>query len=160
MPKRAGGDQQSAVASKRRLWADVSRREISSDDLLSRVGAEEDGAVALFLGVVRDHNEGKPVAAVHYEGYEEMARSVLEEIIREASAPPWRGRIAAVHRLGELEVGETSVAIAASSPHRAEAFEAARRVIEEIKVRLPLWKKERYVGGEEAWLDGVRPEPS
>ncbi|NLG62711.1 MAG: molybdopterin converting factor, partial [Candidatus Cloacimonetes bacterium] len=82
----------------------------------------------------------------------------LAEIAAEAAERAGSDRVAVVHRTGELAVGEASVAIAVSSPHRAEAFDACRYVIEEIKKRLPVWKQERYVDGDEAWLDGAVPE--
>lgn len=125
---------------------------------LGRVGASEDGAVLLFLGIVRDHNEGRPVTGVQYEAYAEMAERVLREIAQEASERLGTRRIVVVHRTGELVVGEASVAIAVSSPHRAEAYDASRYVIEEIKRRLPVWKQEQYVDGDIRWLDGQRPE--
>lgn len=126
--------------------------------LLGRVGAAEDGAVLLFLGIVRDHNQGRPVAGVRYEAYVEMAETVLHEIAQEAAGRLGTQRVVVVHRTGELAVGEASVAIAVSSPHRAEAFEASRYVIEEIKRRLPVWKQEQYADGDVRWLDGQRPE--
>jgi len=122
------------------------------------MGAEQDGASLLFLGVVRDHNDGRSVGGVRYDAYEEMAAQVLSEIVDEAARAVGTDRIAAVHRIGELKVGEVSVAIAVSSPHRAEAYEASRHVIEEIKKRLPVWKKERYSDGAEEWVEGRAPE--
>ena len=91
---------------------------------------------------------------MHYDAYIEMAEKTLHAIVAEAEALPGTGRVAAVHRIGELKVGEVSVAIAASAPHRAEAFAACRYVIEEIKKRLPVWKQERYVSGGTQWLPG------
>lgn len=125
---------------------------IGADDVLSLVASPENGAAVLFLGIVRNHNEGRSVSGVHYEAYREMAEKVLSEIVGEASAGITPANIAAVHRFGELGIGEVSIAIAASTPHRAEAFEACRYVIEEVKKRLSIWKQEHYVGGEAAWL--------
>lgn len=125
--------------------------------MLERVGGSADGAAVLFVGTVRDHNEGSSVTGLTYEAYDQMAESVLETIAAEAAERLGTPRVAVVHRVGELAIGEVSVAIAASSPHRAETFDAARYVIEEIKKRLPVWKKEHYVEGEAAWLDGVTP---
>ena len=139
------------------LHAGVVRAPIDPAEVLARVGAAEDGAVLLFLGTVRDHNDGRPVSGMSYEAYEPMAREVLEAVAREAAARLGTERIAVVHRVGELDVGEVSVAIAVSSPHRAEAFHAARYVIEEIKRRLPVWKKERYLDGPARWLAGADP---
>lgn len=128
--------------------------------ILDRVGARSDGAALLFIGIVRDHDGGRAVSGVHYEAYQEMAARVLEEIAAQAAKRIGTSRIAVTHRTGELDIGEVSVAIAVSSPHRAEAYEASRWIIEEIKRRLPIWKKERYVDGDEAWLPGVKPEPT
>src|SRR5690606_8120965 len=125
---------------------------IDPSEVLARVGGDAHGAVVLFVGTVRDHNEGRPVRGVGYEAYEEMALGVLSGIVDEAARKLGEGRVAAVHRTGELAVGEASVAIAVSSPHRADAYQASRWVIEEIKKRLPVWKHERYADGEARWL--------
>ena len=138
-------------------WSDITIDPIDPSTVVERVGAPRDGAVALFLGTVRNRNEGRPVAGMEYEGYGDMAREQLARIVAEAAARARSDRIAAVHRLGELAIGEVSVAIAVSTPHRAEAFDAARYVIEEIKKRLPVWKRERYLDGEAEWLDGEVP---
>ena len=143
------------------IHASVGPERIDPATVLERVGSPEDGAVLLFLGVVRDHADGRAVSGMRYDAYTEMAEPVLAEIAREAAERLGTDRLAVVHRYGELEVGEVSVAIAVSSPHRAEAFEASRYVIEEIKKRLPVWKKEHYVDGSEAWVEGtVPPSPS
>lgn len=128
--------------------------------VLQSVGADEDGAVLLFLGTVRNHAEGRSVLGIRYDAYEKMGTEVLAEIAHEAIERHGVDRVAVVHRTGELLVGEVSVAIAVSSPHRAEAYDASRFVIEEIKKRLPVWKKERYVDGQDAWVDGTTPEPA
>lgn len=139
------------------IWSDITTDPIVPSAVLRRVGAPDDGAVALFLGTVRNRNEGRPVGGMEYEGYAAMAREQLAAIVAEAAERAGSDRIAAVHRLGELAVGEVSVAIAVSTPHRAEAFDAARHVIEEIKKRLPVWKRERYLDGEAEWLGGRVP---
>ena len=138
-------------------WSDITTSPIDPSTVLARVGTPGDGAVALFLGTVRNANHGRPVGGMEYEGYRQMARDELAAIVSEAAARAGSDRVAAVHRLGELAVGETSVAIAVSTPHRAEAFEAARHVIEEIKKRLPVWKREHYLDGEAEWLEGRVP---
>ncbi len=130
---------------------------IVPEDVLARVGSDEDGASILFLGVVRDHAEGRAVSGMRYDAYEEMAESVLGEIAEEAAARLGTDRVAIVHRTGELTIGDVSVAIAVSSPHRTEAYDASRYVIEEIKKRLPVWKKERHADGREEWVDGTVP---
>ena len=130
---------------------------IDGSAVLARVGADEDGAAVLFVGVVRNHADGRPVSGMHYDAYIEMAETVLREIADEASQRLGTTRVAVEHRTGTLEIGETSVAIAVSSPHRAESFDAARYVIEEIKKRLPVWKKEHYTDGAARWVEGTMP---
>lgn len=130
---------------------------ILPERVLARVGDDADGAAVLFLGTVRDHADGRPVTGMRYDAYEEMAEQVLRAIAVEAAERLGTERLAVVHRTGELAIGEVSVAIAASSPHRAEAFDAARYVIEEIKKRLPVWKKERYADGAVSWVAGTVP---
>ena len=120
---------------------------------LRALGAPEarDGAVCLFVGVVRNENGGRAVRRLEYEAYEEMALPLMEEIAREvATRWPVTG-VEMVHRLGALSIGEPSVAVAVTSPHRAEAFEACRYAIDNLKSRVPIWKKEFYADGAE-WL--------
>ena len=138
-----------------RAW--ITSEPVSADTVLSLVHADEHGAALVFLGVVRDHNEGRAVRGVHYDAYAEMAERTLKEILEEALARVAPAKLAAVHRVGELAIGDVSIAIAVSTPHRAEAFEACRYVIEEVKQRLAVWKQERYVSGGSEWLDGVIP---
>lgn len=135
----------------------VTRDPIDAARVLGRVGGDEDGAVLLFLGVVRDHAEGRSVDGMRYEAYEDMAEEVLAEIAAEASRLAGTDRVAVVHRVGELRVGEASVAIAVSTPHRSEAYHASRYVIEEIKKRLPVWKREHFTDGEARWVAGAVP---
>jgi molybdopterin synthase catalytic subunit len=138
-------------------YASIVRDPIDPAAVLARVGHPQDGASLLFVGVVRDHAEDRPVAGMRYDAYVEMAAEVLGTITSEATETLGTDRIAVIHRVGELKVGDPSVAIAVSSPHRAEAYEASRYVIEEIKKRLPVWKKERYADGDEAWVEGETP---
>lgn len=138
-----------------RAW--ITAEPIGADTVLDCVAAPEHGAALIFLGIVRNHNEGRAVHGVHYEAYREMAERVLGDIVREAAAKVGDARVAAVHRVGELAVGEASIAIAVATPHRAEAFEACRYVIEEVKQRLAVWKQERYVSGDSEWLPGAVP---
>lgn len=138
------------------------RAEIVTDPIdpaavLADVGDDEDGATVLFLGVVRNHADGRAVRGMAYDAYDDMAAGVLEEIAKEAAARLGTDRVTVLHRVGELAVGDVSVAIAVSSPHRAQAYEASRYVIEEIKKRLPVWKKEHYVDGESTWVEGRVP---
>ncbi len=120
--------------------------------LLSRA-EPEDGALCVFTGVVRNHNDGKKVLYLEYEVYEEMVVSIFDEIALEAKRRFGVTGVRIVHRLGRMEIGETSVAVAVSSPHRKEAFEACRFAIDTLKHRAPIWKKEFYADGS-SWLEG------
>lgn len=145
------------------VYAEIVRAPIEPTAVLARVGGPGDGAAVLFLGTVRNHNADRPVSGLRYEAYEAMAGSVLAAIAREAGERAGTDQVAVVHRVGELAVGEHSVAIAVAAPHRAQAYDASRYVIEEIKKRLPVWKHEHYVDGEARWLEGTQPslrEPS
>ncbi len=119
---------------------------------LSRT-APEDGALCVFTGVVRNHNDGKPVLYLEYEGYEEMVEAIFEQIVREAKERFSATSVRIVHRLGRMEIGDTSVAVAVASPHRKEAFEACRFAIDGLKHKAPIWKKEFYGDGS-SWLEG------
>lgn len=116
-----------------------------------------DGAAVLFWGVVRNENEGRGVAHLEYQAYAEMAERTLREIADEAIIRWGTGDIRVLHRVGRLEVGEASVGVAVASPHRAEAFEACRYVIDELKKRVPVWKREGYVDGATEWVPGWTP---
>jgi molybdopterin synthase catalytic subunit len=129
---------------------------VSLDTLIAAVLSPERGAVATFLGVVRNHHAGRTVLELAYEAYVPMAEAECARIVAEAESR-WPVRIAVQHRIGRLQVGDTAVAIAAGAGHRAEAFEACRYVIEELKSRVPIWKRERYADGSEAWVDPTAP---
>ena len=116
----------------------------------------QDGALCLFLGVVRNENGGRPVRYLEYEAYEEMALPLMQEIESETRRRWPVTDVRLVHRLGRLEIGEPSVAVAVSSPHRNEAFAACRFAIDTLKAKVPIWKKEFYAEGE-AWLEGSAP---
>jgi molybdopterin synthase catalytic subunit len=109
--------------------------------------ASRDGAVCLFLGVVRGESDGRPVLRLEYEAYEDMALPLMEGIAADARRQFGVSDVRIVHRLGRLEIGEVSVAVAAVSPHRAEAFAACRYAIDTLKARVPIWKKEFYADG-------------
>ena len=133
----------------------LTRARLDLGDLLCEIAAPERGGVASFLGLVRDHHEGRGVKGIEYSAYEPMAESLCEAIVTEAQAR-WPVRVALRHRLGELVVGDTAVAVAVAGPHRDEAFAACRYVIEELKRRVPIWKRERYADGTEQWVDPTR----
>jgi len=117
------------------------------------------GAIATFLGTVRDHNAGRRVTHLEYEAYEPLAVKALELICGEARAQ-WPGiRLAVHHRIGRLQIGEASIIIAAASAHRADAFAACRYTIERVKQIVPIWKHEYFEGGE-VWIEGATANPS
>jgi molybdopterin synthase catalytic subunit len=125
---------------------------IDGGALADRVASPGAGAVVLFLGTVRDHSPGKQgVTHLEYEAYGEVVEEKMAEVVAEAAARWPLEAIAAVHRVGSLTVGETSVGIAVAAAHRAEAFEAGRFLIDEVKRRVPIWKKEHWPGGAE-WV--------
>lgn len=131
---------------------------ISTDDLLVRVRDPLAGAVVLFLGTVRQNaRNDQQVVYLEYEAYEALARLEMERIAREIRDRWPVVQVAIVHRTGRLEAGEISVAVAVSSPHREDAFEAGKYAIDTLKVTVPIWKKEVWEGGA-AWV-GSEPEP-
>lgn len=111
------------------------------------------GAVVTFTGRVRDHSRGRAVARLEYEGAEELARALFAELEGEARAAYAVDEIRCVHRTGVLAVGEIAVWIGVSAAHRGAAFDACRFLIDELKHRLPLWKKEHYADGGSAWIE-------
>lgn len=139
------------------MHAQVTRDVIDPQAVLAMVGTAADGAAILFVGTVRDQNDGRAVSGMRYDAFVEMADPVLSAIAAEAAVRAGSERIAVVHRTGELAIGDVSVAIAVSTPHRSEAFDAARYIIEQIKVRVPVWKHEHYIDGDSRWLAGVTP---
>lgn len=113
------------------------------------------GAILSFVGTVRASNDGRDVEAVSYESFLPLAEKVLAEIAAEARNLTTAAlRTAILHRVGRLEVGDVCTLIAVASPHRAEAYTASRYIIEQLKIRAPIWKEEHYVDGEDRWLDG------
>ena len=134
------------------MYSAIVEQTIDVPAILERVSRSANGATVLFLGMVREMNEGRDVTGIEYTAYRSMAERELATIVEEAAALADSGDIAVEHRLGQLEVGECSVAIAVGHPHRGRAFEAARYVIEELKQRVPIWKREHYVDGTREWV--------
>jgi len=133
---------------------------IRPEVVLEGLSSSSDGAVLLFLGVVRDENLGRRVVGLVYEAYRDMAEETLASIAREAGERFGTDRISVLHRVGALRVGEVSTAIGVATPHRSEAYGASRYIIEEIKKRLPVWKRESYSEGGDGWLTGTVPNAS
>jgi len=120
--------------------------------LLASVQSSARGGLSLFLGQVRDHHEGRPVVGLDYSAYGPMAEAECALIVAEAERR-WDVAVALRHRLGSLAVGDTAVAVVVASAHRADAFAACRHVIEEVKRRVPIWKREHYADGTVTWVD-------
>ena len=130
-------------------------RSIDPRALATRLIAGAEGAVVTFEGTVRNNTNGRPTRFLEYEGYEPMALAAMAGIGREIAAARQIGRIAIVHRLGRVLVGETSVAVVVTAPHRRPAFEAAIEAIDRLKRIVPIWKKECFADGE-VWVEGER----
>jgi molybdopterin synthase catalytic subunit/molybdopterin converting factor small subunit len=124
---------------------------LSVDDAVAEVRDDSAGAIATFIGTTRAHSRGRDVLYLEYEAYEGMAEQVMADLAGALTRRHELCKVAIHHRVGRVDIGETSVVIAASAPHRAAALAACRDAIEELKTSVPLWKKETYVGGEE-WI--------
>ncbi|HWO42857.1 MAG TPA: molybdenum cofactor biosynthesis protein MoaE [Candidatus Eisenbacteria bacterium] len=136
----------------------VVRQPINLQELIDFVIDPEAGAIATFIGVTRNHNEGRKVIALEYEAYPEMAEQELARLGAEAARKWPIRRMAIVHRIGPVQISQPSVIIAVSSAHRDAAFAACRFAIEEIKRTVPIWKKEVYEGGE-IWIGTQAGQP-
>jgi molybdopterin synthase catalytic subunit len=135
-------------------------RPIDAAALIAEVADHATGATLLFLGTVRDVNDGRAVTGMEYSAYHAMAQRELNDIALEVVERFGSEHIVVEHRLGTLALGEASVAIAVAHPHRSEAYDASRYVIEQLKKRVPIWKREHYVDGTREWVDptaGVIP---
>jgi len=115
-----------------------------------------DGALAFFVGVVRNENEGRETVEIEYQAYGPMAEREMEKIARALSREWPTTRVRMIHRTGRLRVGEASVAVAATSPHRGDAFAACRAAIDRIKTTVPIWKKEFHPDGSSDWVDPTK----
>ena len=131
----------------------LTRTPISLDRLLTEVAHGNCGGTCVFLGTVRNGPDEQGVTAIEYSAYEDMVDAEFGQLLADARGRWPEARIAVRHRLGTIPVGEASIAIVAAAPHRAHAFEACRYVIEGVKQRIPVWKKELRVDGTEVWVD-------
>ena len=131
----------------------ITREPLDRNALIASVTDAGVGGIVVFEGVVRDNARGKQVRYLEYDVYPEMAIQQIREIIAEAERRWNVERVAVAHRIGRLEIGEASVIIVVATPHRAEAFEACRFIIDTLKTRVPIWKKEVATNGEE-WVEG------
>jgi MoaE-MoaD fusion protein len=153
LPPVSGGQQGTAVGED--IFRLI-RHRINAPETVESLKAPEDGALVVFDGFVRNNFKGQPTEYLIYEAYESMAYAKMREIGAQIREKFSIHRLAIVHRLGRLEIGETSVLIAVSSPHRAAAFDACRYAIDTLKRFVPIWKKEHFVGGA-VWAEGELP---
>ena len=137
---------------------EVTADELDPGRVAEHVRRDDAGAVALFYGVVRDHNRGRRVMHLEYDAYPEMATKVMRQIAAEVKERFGVAEIAIQHRTGRLGIGETSLLVAVSSAHRKEAFEACQALVDRFKETVPVWKKEVFEDGEE-WVEGDPLEP-
>jgi molybdopterin converting factor subunit 1 len=140
------------------VLAEVRDAPLSVDEVLTHVQHPAAGGVVLFLGVVRDHAEGKAVARLDYEAYTELANKEMRRILDELTREHPGTRVAAVHRVGALSIGDTAVIVAASAAHRGDAFAVCRLAIDRIKQTVPIWKKEWSPDGSALWINLERDE--
>ncbi len=134
----------------------ITNDDIELGDVIRAVETEDAGAIVHFLGVVRNNTEGREVSYLEYEAYPPMAEKKMAEIAQEIHEKWGLNRVAMIHRVGRLEIGEVSVAVAVASPHRKEAFEACHYAMNRLKQIVPIWKREVWTDGEEEW---VKPDP-
>jgi molybdopterin synthase catalytic subunit len=130
---------------------------IELSTLLAKVQSPSRGGVACFIGAVRNHHGGRAVVRLDYSAYAAMAEAECSHIVAEAESR-WMCAVALSHRIGTLAIGDTAVAITAAASHRDEAFAACRYVIEQVKRRVPIWKREVYADGSVAWVGGGEAE--
>ena len=132
----------------------IVREEINLEDLRRRSQDPQAGALLIFCGDVRNHNQKKDVSFLEYEAHEKMALKQIKKIIEHAQQKWELHKVEVIHRLGKLSVTDCSIAIAVSTSHRNEAYEASRYIIDTVKHSVPIWKKEHFVNGESNWSEG------
>jgi molybdopterin synthase catalytic subunit/molybdopterin converting factor small subunit len=150
IPPVSGGDRPPSGSEPQGRFV-LSETPLSIEDAVAEVQSDEAGAIATFIGTTRARSRGREVSHLEYEAYEGMAEEVMESLANELSSRHDLCHVAIHHRVGRVDIGETSVVIAVSAPHRAAALAACGEAIDELKVTVPLWKKEVYEGGEE-WI--------
>jgi molybdopterin synthase catalytic subunit len=134
--------------------AEIRGTALSVDEVLSAVSDPAAGGVSLFVGTVRDHDHGEDVVRLSYSAHP-SAEAELRRVAEKVAASYRVTAIAAVHRVGDLDVGDLAVVVAVSCPHRGEAFDACRCLIEELKASVPIWKHQQYAGGHSDWVNSA-----
>jgi molybdopterin synthase catalytic subunit len=135
------------------ITSGLSSEVLSVDRAIAAVSHAGAGGIAVFIGAVRDHADGKSVARLDYEAHDALADKELRAVLEEVARAQPEARLYAMHRVGELHIGDLAIVVAASAPHRAEAFAACREAIEQIKKRVPIWKKEWSPDGTANWVN-------
>lgn len=143
-----------------KVLIDIIKSKIHTNVLFSNLSDTTCGAIVTFEGRVRNHNDGKKITNLYYECYESMALKVMNEIKEEALKKWDVKQITVIHRIGNIPIGEIAVWIGISSVHRKEAFNACEFMINEIKHKVPIWKKETYEDGSTSWVDSCEVIPS
>jgi molybdopterin synthase catalytic subunit len=143
VPEEAGGPQV--------VVSDVRETALSVDEVLELVRHPRCGGIALFVGVVRDHDHGEPVTALDYSAHPSVVET-LADVCRAVASRHAVSRLGAVHRVGHLEIGDLAVVAAVSAPHRGEAFEACRDLIDTLKGTVPIWKHQTFTDGSDEWV--------
>jgi MoaE-MoaD fusion protein len=156
LPPVSGGEERLETATAAEDVCELVRRPIRTEEIVAGLKAPEDGAVVVFDGIVRHESAGRRTLFLEYEAYEPMALRKMREIGAELKKKFPVHRVVIVHRLGRLEIGETSVLIAVSAPHRHAAFDACRFAIDTLKRTVPIWKKEHFADGA-VWVEGEMP---
>jgi MoaE-MoaD fusion protein len=151
IPPVSGGGAKAPSGSEPQGRFRLSEHPLALDEVVDEVRTDNAGAIATFIGTTRGHSRGRDVRYLEYEAYEGMAEQVMAELAAALKARHELCEVAIHHRVGRVEIGETSVVIAVSAPHRAAALTACHEAIDELKITVPLWKKEVYEGGEE-WI--------
>ncbi|HUB80819.1 MAG TPA: molybdenum cofactor biosynthesis protein MoaE [Bryobacteraceae bacterium] len=153
LPPVSGGAGQDAEILRDGHFVSLTRHAIDTRAVIARLLTGSEGAVVTFEGTARNNTKGRPTRYLDYHCYESMALKMMFQIAVEIAAQYEVGRVAMVHRLGRLLIGETSVAVIVTAPHRGPAFEAAKAAIDRLKKRVPIWKKEHFADGE-VWVEG------
>ena len=153
LPPVSGGAPTRPASDQQNKHVAIVRERIETEALLQTIKQPEDGAVAVFEGIARNNTRGRRTLYLDYESYEEMALKQMKELVQRALTQFAIRDVAMVHRLGRLQIGETSVLILVASAHRAAAFDACRWLIDTLKRKVPIWKKEYFEDGA-VWADG------
>ena len=142
------------------IEAEIIDSEIQVDGLSSKVGSPEHGATVVFLGITRNHHQERSVEYLEYECYRDMALSELTRISKQVAKQHAIDNLYVVHRIGRVNIGEASLGVAVSAPHRVEAFKASQDLVDELKKDVPIWKREFFSDGEVGWVEGNEIKPS